>query len=162
MGSHTNLALFVMSNPHLKHNIQHIYIMGGSVRCPNPTGFCGNLFTDFTSNPYAEFNIFADPFAAYQVCIIVMCFCIYNVFMSCFVSNLGISFRYSDNSGSSRCNQYNTHQQEVFWDIWKESKNIRSSIHFQVSGNHQRHLVTRSILFGNTNIPKFHSCFLAY
>nr|VDD19826.1 unnamed protein product [Brassica oleracea] len=67
MGSHTNLALFVMSNPHLKHNIQHIYIMGGSVRCPNPTGFCGNLFTDFTSNPYAEFNIFADPFAAYQV-----------------------------------------------------------------------------------------------
>lgn len=108
MGSHTNLALFVMSNPHLKHNIQHIYIMGGSVRCPNPTGFCGNLFTDFTSNPYAEFNIFADPFAAYQVCITVMCFCIYNVFMSCFVSNLGISFRYSDNSGSSRCNQYNT------------------------------------------------------
>ncbi|KAF8084183.1 hypothetical protein N665_0730s0026 [Sinapis alba] len=67
MGSHTNLALFIMSNPHLKHNIQHIYVMGGSVRCANPNGFCGNLFTDFTSNPYAEFNIFADPFAAYQV-----------------------------------------------------------------------------------------------
>ncbi|KAJ0238591.1 Inosine/uridine-preferring nucleoside hydrolase domain-containing protein [Hirschfeldia incana] len=67
MGSHTNLALFIMSNPHLKHNIQHIYVMGGSVRCQNPNGFCGNLFTDFTSNPYAEFNIFADPFAAYQV-----------------------------------------------------------------------------------------------
>ncbi|KAG7555762.1 Ribonucleoside hydrolase-like [Arabidopsis suecica] len=57
----------MMSNPYLKHNIQHIYVMGGSVRCPNPTGFCGNLFTYLTSNPYAEFNIFADPFAAYQV-----------------------------------------------------------------------------------------------
>ncbi|KAG2311791.1 hypothetical protein Bca52824_023348 [Brassica carinata] len=66
-GSHTNLALFIMSNPHLKHNIQHIYVMGGSVRCADPNGFCGNLFTDFTSNPYSEFNIFADPFAAYQV-----------------------------------------------------------------------------------------------
>ncbi|CAH8313597.1 unnamed protein product [Eruca vesicaria subsp. sativa] len=67
MGSQTNLALFIMSNPHLKHNIQHIYVMGGSVRCPKPNGFCGNLFTDFANNPYAEFNIFADPFAAYQV-----------------------------------------------------------------------------------------------
>ncbi|CAA0403523.1 unnamed protein product [Arabidopsis thaliana] len=67
IGSHTNLALFMMSNPHLKHNIQHIYVMGGSVRCQNPNGFCGNLFTDYTSNPYAEFNIFTDPFAAYQV-----------------------------------------------------------------------------------------------
>ncbi|KNA10813.1 hypothetical protein SOVF_140830 isoform B [Spinacia oleracea] len=27
----------------------------------------GNLFSDYTSNPYAEFNIFLDPFAAYQV-----------------------------------------------------------------------------------------------
>lgn len=57
--------------------------MGGGVRSKNPTGCCpenntssckprqcgnhGNLFTDYTSNPYAEFNIFADPFAAYQV-----------------------------------------------------------------------------------------------
>ncbi|CAH2072405.1 unnamed protein product [Thlaspi arvense] len=84
LGSHTNFALFMMSNPHLKHNIQHIYVMGGGVRSRNPTGCCpanstaeecqprqcgnrGNLFTDYTSNPYAEFNIFADPFAAYQV-----------------------------------------------------------------------------------------------
>ncbi|KAG7551169.1 Ribonucleoside hydrolase-like [Arabidopsis thaliana x Arabidopsis arenosa] len=84
IGSHTNFALFLMSNPHLKHNIQHIYIMGGGVRSQNPTGCCpanstaaecqprqcgnrGNLFTDYTSNPYAEFNIFADPFASYQV-----------------------------------------------------------------------------------------------
>uniref|UniRef100_A0A1J3J1P5 Pyrimidine-specific ribonucleoside hydrolase RihA n=1 Tax=Noccaea caerulescens TaxID=107243 RepID=A0A1J3J1P5_NOCCA len=84
IGSHTNLALFMMSNPQLKHNIQHIYVMGGGVRSRNPTGCCpanataaecqprqcgnrGNLFTDYTSNPYAEFNMFADPFAAYQV-----------------------------------------------------------------------------------------------
>lgn len=53
-----------MSNPHLKKNIKHIYIMGGGVRTKNPTG---NLFTDYTSNPYAESNIFGDPFAAYQV-----------------------------------------------------------------------------------------------
>ncbi|KAK1295153.1 hypothetical protein QJS10_CPA16g01354 [Acorus calamus] len=64
-------------------NIEHIYVMGGGVRSKNPTGCCpknagpsckprqcgdhGNLFTDYTSNPYAEFNIFGDPFAAYQV-----------------------------------------------------------------------------------------------
>ncbi|MCL7052022.1 hypothetical protein MKW94_026288 [Papaver nudicaule] len=57
--------------------------MGGGVRSKNPTGCCpknassscmpeqcgnrGNLYTDYTSNPYAEFNIFGDPFAAYQV-----------------------------------------------------------------------------------------------
>ncbi|XP_020580617.1 uncharacterized protein LOC110024767 [Phalaenopsis equestris] len=83
IGSHTNFALFLMSNPHLKKNIEHIYIMGGGVRSKNPTGCCpknfstsckpqqcgnvGNLFTAYASNPYAEFNIFADPFAAYQV-----------------------------------------------------------------------------------------------
>ncbi|XP_010558509.1 PREDICTED: uncharacterized protein LOC104827126 isoform X2 [Tarenaya hassleriana] len=83
IGAHTNLAIFLMSNPHLKRNIQHIYVMGGGVRSRNPTGCCpknskdsctprqcgdrGNLFTDYTSNRYAEFNMFADPFAAYQV-----------------------------------------------------------------------------------------------
>ncbi|KAK1277160.1 hypothetical protein QJS04_geneDACA003426 [Acorus gramineus] len=83
IGAHTNFALFLMSNPHLKKNIEHIYVMGGGVRSKNPTGCCpknagpsckprqcgdhGNLFTDYTSNPYAEFNIFGDPFAAYQV-----------------------------------------------------------------------------------------------
>ncbi|PHT59863.1 hypothetical protein CQW23_02226 [Capsicum baccatum] len=83
IASHTNFALFLQSNPHLKKNIEHIYIMGGGVRSKNPTGCCpqnvssscqaqqcgdiGNLFTDYTSNPYAEFNFFMDPFAAYQV-----------------------------------------------------------------------------------------------
>lgn len=81
IGSHTNIALFLMTNPHLKKNIEHIYIMGGGVRSKNPcctnnaSTSCerqhcddkGNLFTGYTSNPYAEFNIFGDPFAAYQV-----------------------------------------------------------------------------------------------
>ncbi|KAF5192966.1 inosine-uridine preferring nucleoside hydrolase family protein [Thalictrum thalictroides] len=82
IGAHTNFAIFLMSNPHLKKNIEHIYVMGGGVRSKNPTGCCpkgdssckprqcndhGNLFTGYTSNPYAEFNIFGDPFAAYQV-----------------------------------------------------------------------------------------------
>ncbi|XP_049347795.1 nucleoside hydrolase 4-like [Solanum verrucosum] len=83
IASHTNFALFLLSNPHLKKNVEHIYIMGGGVRSKNPTGcfpqnVCsscqpqqcgdiGNLFTDYTSNPYAEFNFFMDPFAAYQV-----------------------------------------------------------------------------------------------
>ena len=82
-GTHTNVALFLMTNPHLKKNIEHIYVMGGGVRSKNPTGCCpknssttctpqqcgdrGNIFTTYTSNPYAEFNIFGDPFAAYQV-----------------------------------------------------------------------------------------------
>ena len=72
-----------MNNPHLKKNVEHIYIMGGGVRSSNPTGCCpknasstcvpmqcgdrGNMFTDYNTNPYAEFNIFGDPFAAYQV-----------------------------------------------------------------------------------------------
>ncbi|XP_057771879.1 nucleoside hydrolase 3-like isoform X2 [Salvia miltiorrhiza] len=83
IGAHTNFGIFLMSNPHLKKNIEHIYIMGGGVRSSNPTGCCpknssstcqprqcgdrGNVFTDYTSNPYAEFNMFGDPFAAYQV-----------------------------------------------------------------------------------------------
>ncbi|KAL3626176.1 Nucleoside hydrolase 3 [Castilleja foliolosa] len=84
IGASTNLAIFLMSNPHLKKNIKHIYIMGGGVRSKNPSGCCnknsssscqpsrqcgdrGNLFTGYKSNPYAEFNMFGDPFAAYQV-----------------------------------------------------------------------------------------------
>ncbi|KAB1214127.1 Non-specific ribonucleoside hydrolase RihC [Morella rubra] len=83
IGAHTNFAIFLMNNRRLKKNIEHIYVMGGGVRSKNPTGCCpknassscvpqqcgdhGNLFTDYTSNPYAEFNIFGDPFAAYQV-----------------------------------------------------------------------------------------------
>ncbi|KAI5654059.1 hypothetical protein M9H77_31246 [Catharanthus roseus] len=83
IGTHTNFAIFLMNNPHLKKNVKQIFIMGGGVRSKNPTGCCpknassscqprqcgdrGNLFTDYTSNPYAEFNMFGDPFAAYQV-----------------------------------------------------------------------------------------------
>ncbi|KAL3812756.1 hypothetical protein ACJIZ3_014024 [Penstemon smallii] len=83
IGANTNFGIFLMTNPHLKKNVEHIYIMGGGVRSKNPTGCCpknstlscqtrqcgdkGNLFTDYTSNPYAEFNMFGDPFAAYQV-----------------------------------------------------------------------------------------------
>uniref|UniRef100_M0ZZP6 Inosine-uridine preferring nucleoside hydrolase n=1 Tax=Solanum tuberosum TaxID=4113 RepID=M0ZZP6_SOLTU len=76
-GSYTNLALFLLSNPHLKKNVEHIYIMGGGIGCcpKNSTSSCqpgqcgdpGNLFSDYTSNPYAEYNLFMDPFAAYQV-----------------------------------------------------------------------------------------------
>jgi hypothetical protein len=60
--------------------------MGGGVRSKNPTGCCpqnatssctpkqcgdiGNLFTSYNTNPNAEFNIFGDPFAAYQVCVL--------------------------------------------------------------------------------------------
>ncbi|XP_052176489.1 nucleoside hydrolase 3-like isoform X2 [Diospyros lotus] len=77
LGSHTNLAIFLMNNPLLKKNIEHIYVMGGAVRpnCPNTANNysrseqChppGSLFPD-NSNPYAEFNIFEDPFAAYMV-----------------------------------------------------------------------------------------------
>ncbi|KAL6909954.1 hypothetical protein ACP4OV_001212 [Aristida adscensionis] len=82
IGTHTNFALFLMRNPHLKQNVEHIYIMGGGVRSHNPTGCCpenktlcvprqcgnrGNMFTAYTVDPSAEFNIFGDPFAAYQV-----------------------------------------------------------------------------------------------
>ncbi|KAJ9182000.1 hypothetical protein P3X46_006038 [Hevea brasiliensis] len=40
IGAHTNFAIFLMNNPHLKKNVKHIYIMGGGVRCRNPTGCC--------------------------------------------------------------------------------------------------------------------------
>jgi len=34
---------------------------------PKECGERGNLFTNYEANPYVEFNIFGDPFAAYQV-----------------------------------------------------------------------------------------------
>lgn len=83
IGAHTNFAIFLMTHPELKKNVEHIYVMGGGIRSKNPIGCClksntsckptgqcgivGNLFSGYTSNPYAEFNIFGDPFAAYQV-----------------------------------------------------------------------------------------------
>lgn len=76
LGTHTNLAIFLMTNPQLKKNIEHIYVMGGGIRphCANNNssskpGECGNIGNLFPedSNPYAEFNIFEDPYAAYEV-----------------------------------------------------------------------------------------------
>ncbi|GLT37094.1 hypothetical protein SLA2020_114300 [Shorea laevis] len=83
IGTHTNFAIFLMNSPHLKKNVEHIYIMGGGVGSRNCSDCCpvddnracqagesgdtGNLFTDYHGNPYAEFNFFGDPFAAYQV-----------------------------------------------------------------------------------------------
>ncbi|KAI8022712.1 Pyrimidine-specific ribonucleoside hydrolase RihA [Camellia lanceoleosa] len=76
LGSHTNFAIFLMSNPHLKKNIEHIYVMGGAVRpnCPKDANYSskpeqclpGSLYPDI-SNAYAEFSIFGEPFAAYMV-----------------------------------------------------------------------------------------------
>ncbi|KAK0601567.1 hypothetical protein LWI29_025370 [Acer saccharum] len=75
LGAHTNFAIFLMNNPHLKKNVEHIYVMGGGIATNclngiNPTSeqcsSIGNLYPK-DSNPYAEFNIFSDPFATYQV-----------------------------------------------------------------------------------------------
>ncbi|KAM5569140.1 hypothetical protein ABKV19_016582 [Rosa sericea] len=40
IGAHTNFAIFLMNNPHLKKSVEHIYVMGGGVRSKNPTGCC--------------------------------------------------------------------------------------------------------------------------
>uniref|UniRef100_K3Z3W2 Inosine/uridine-preferring nucleoside hydrolase domain-containing protein n=1 Tax=Setaria italica TaxID=4555 RepID=K3Z3W2_SETIT len=61
LGAHTNLALLLMTHPHLRRNVERIYVSGGAVRV------AGNLFTATAANPFAEFNFFGDPFAAYQV-----------------------------------------------------------------------------------------------
>jgi hypothetical protein len=61
LGAHTNLALLLMTHPHLRRNVEHVYVSGGAVRVP------GNLFTASAANPAAEFNFFGDPFSAYQV-----------------------------------------------------------------------------------------------
>ncbi|KAG5628029.1 hypothetical protein H5410_013247, partial [Solanum commersonii] len=41
--------------------------VGGYLPIIDQCGDPGNLFSDYTSNPYAEYNLFMDPFAAYQV-----------------------------------------------------------------------------------------------
>ena len=69
MGAHSNVAIFLMSNPELKKNVEHIYAMGGAVESNNNNSAeieIGNLFPQH-SNPFAEFNFFVDPFAAYTV-----------------------------------------------------------------------------------------------
>jgi hypothetical protein len=43
IGAHTNFAIFLMNNPHLKKNIEHIFVMGGGVRSKNPTGCCPKM-----------------------------------------------------------------------------------------------------------------------
>lgn len=60
-GTHTNAALLLMAHPHLRRNVERVYVLGGGVRVT------GNLFTAYGVNPFAEFNVFGDPFAAYQV-----------------------------------------------------------------------------------------------
>ncbi|OEL35151.1 hypothetical protein BAE44_0003829 [Dichanthelium oligosanthes] len=61
LGTHTNLALLLMTHPHLRRNVERVYVSGGAVRV------AGNLFTASAANPVADFNFFGDPFAAYQV-----------------------------------------------------------------------------------------------
>lgn len=61
LGTHTNLALLLMSRPRLRRNVERVYVSGGAVRA------AGNLFTAAAANPVAEFNVFGDPFAAYLV-----------------------------------------------------------------------------------------------
>lgn len=83
MGSHSNLALFLINHPHLKKNVEHIYAIGGAIGspCNNPNsskvGLCeedfGNLYPQDTY-PYAEFNVFQDPFAAYTLYILQVLF----------------------------------------------------------------------------------------
>ncbi|KAL6548444.1 Nucleoside hydrolase 3 [Orobanche gracilis] len=71
LGSSTNLAIFLMSNPQLRKNIEHIYILGGGVGARNSNLQCcnysGNVYTGYNTAPNAGYNMFNDPFAAYQV-----------------------------------------------------------------------------------------------
>uniref|UniRef100_K3YD25 Inosine/uridine-preferring nucleoside hydrolase domain-containing protein n=1 Tax=Setaria italica TaxID=4555 RepID=K3YD25_SETIT len=61
LGAHTNLAILLATRPHLRRNVERVYVSGGAVRV------AGNLFTATAANPFANFNFFGDPFAAYQV-----------------------------------------------------------------------------------------------
>ncbi|XP_020198061.1 nucleoside hydrolase 3 [Aegilops tauschii subsp. strangulata] len=61
LGALTNAAVLLMAHPHLRRNVERVYVSGGGVRVP------GNLFTADDTNPFAEFNMFCDPFAAYVV-----------------------------------------------------------------------------------------------
>ncbi|KAL6493339.1 Nucleoside hydrolase 3 [Orobanche gracilis] len=71
LGASTNLAIFLMSNPQLRKNIEHIYILGGGIGARNSNLRCcnysGNVFTGYNTAPNSEYTMFSDPFAAYQV-----------------------------------------------------------------------------------------------
>ncbi|PNT71279.1 hypothetical protein BRADI_2g25630v3 [Brachypodium distachyon] len=67
-GSHTNAALLLLTRRRLfRRNVERIYVSGGGVRPDSEKNPTGNLFTAYDANPFAEFNVFGDPFAAYQV-----------------------------------------------------------------------------------------------
>lgn len=39
-GAHTNFAIFLMTYPYLKKNIEHIFVIGGGIWSKNPIGCC--------------------------------------------------------------------------------------------------------------------------
>ncbi|KAH7543154.1 hypothetical protein FEM48_Zijuj02G0153100 [Ziziphus jujuba var. spinosa] len=55
LASHTNLALFLITHPHLKKNSEHIYAMGGAVRptCNNPNSCKAGLGEEDLGNLYS-------------------------------------------------------------------------------------------------------------
>lgn len=60
LGPLTNLAEALLATPGLAHNIDRIVVMGGALRV------AGNIreISPRIDNPYAEWNIFCDPYAA--------------------------------------------------------------------------------------------------
>lgn len=112
--------------------------MGGGVRSKNPTGCCpknvsssckpqqcgdrGNIFTGFKCNPYAEFNFFADPFAAYQVpkyLIVILCqFVLQKIyFLMIILTFTGYPFWNSSYNCSPGCNKHNSHNSKLLRGI---------------------------------------------
>lgn len=55
IGPLTNIAVALRHEPRIAHNVREVIMMGGALRVP------GNI------TPSAEFNIYADPHAAYSV-----------------------------------------------------------------------------------------------
>lgn len=61
LGPLTNLAELLLEDPSQAENIQHIYIMGGAFEVPGNISDAPELGID---NSVAEWNIYADPYAA--------------------------------------------------------------------------------------------------
>jgi len=59
LGPLTNIAKAIESNPDFGQNLQTLTIMGGAVNVPGNVGSTLNI-----DNPYAEWNVYADPHAA--------------------------------------------------------------------------------------------------